>query len=543
MWRCRPSPTLEKLICPSTTTVLSGRRSFSVIRPARHPFGLSSTPLRLADVRTFPLKSRKLSLPRLSNVTVVREVKVSADGLVRSSSTMVWLIVSWAARSSASPRCRLFELKSPCMRRSSLHWAVGGPRGPFLKNVVVTWSVRQLTAEDAVQARRLGFEAFGVPTAPPTDPPSVDQPGFTWFGAFDADVLAARVVDREFESWFGGACLPTCGIAGVTVAAEYRGQGLLTPLFVEARRHAKQRGSLISGLFPTAARIYRRFGYELIADYVSVEVRTQALASVTPPQTARTRRARVEDFDAVRQIYDAWASGQNGPLTRRGVSFTATAEQFLDSFTGVTLAIDQSDAVCGFASWNRGPGYGEKAVIEVADLLAITGEGYRALLAALGNFVAVTPTLRIDTSGDDLARLFLPGGRLAGRALVAVHDQDLGRPWRSERCPLSGRYDGAAELLDRKRFSGREQQLLPARRGRRTGAVHGRCWRRPRLHAARAGAALRRGPVDYQPARRRPPLGRRCGSRPGLGCPLRRPSAAHPRLLLNAREARARFAM
>jgi predicted acetyltransferase len=111
----------------------------------------------------------------------------------------------------------------------------------------------------------------------------------------------------------------------------------------------------------------------------------------------------------VRQIYDAWASGQNGPLTRRGVSFTATAEQFLDSFTGVTLAIGQADAVCGFASWNRGPGYGEKAVIEVADLLAITGEGYRALLAALGSFVTVTPTLRIATSGDDLARLFLPG--------------------------------------------------------------------------------------------------------------------------------------
>ena len=120
-----------------------------------------------------------------------------------------------------------------------------------------------------------------------------------------------------------------------------RGQGLLTPLFVEALGHAKQRGSVISGLFPTAARIYRRFGYELIADYVSVEVRTEALASVTPPQSVRTRRAQVTDFDAVREIYDTWASGQNGPLSRRGVSFTATAEQFLDSFTGVTLAIDE----------------------------------------------------------------------------------------------------------------------------------------------------------------------------------------------------------
>jgi predicted acetyltransferase len=275
--------------------------------------------------------------------------------------------------------------------------------------VVVNWTVRRLAAEDAGQARRLGFEAFGVPSTPPADPPSVDQPGFTWFGAFDSDVLAARIVDREFESWFGGVRLPTCGIAGVTVAAEYRRQGLLTPLFHETLRHAKRRGALISGLYPTAARIYRRFGYELIADYVSVEVRTQALAAVTAPLSVRTRRAGAADFDAVRGIYDAWARSQNGPLTRRGVSFTATAEQFLDSFTGVTLAVDETEAVHGFASWNRGPGYGEKAVIAVADLLATTGDGYRALLAALGSFVTVTPTLRIDTSGDDLARLFLPG--------------------------------------------------------------------------------------------------------------------------------------
>src|SRR5215207_7004522 len=340
---------------------------------------------------------------------VVRDVKVSADGSVRSSSMTVRVIVSCAARVSASLRCRLLAPKSPCIPRSSLHR--GADRAP---GAVPTQcgrerdrapiDVRGCRAGATTRIRSVrctgnasGGSAFCGPA------------GVNVVRAFDSDLLAARIVDREFESWFGGVRLPTCGIAGVTVAAEYRGQGLLTPLFVEALRHAKQRGSLISGLFPTAARIYRRFGYELIADYASVEVRTEALASVTPPQPVRTRRARVEDFDAVRQIYDAWASGQNGPLTRRGVSFTATAEQFLDSFTGVTLAIDQADAVCGFASWNRGPGYGEKAVIEVADLLAITGEGYRALLAALGSFVAVTPTLRMDTSGDDLARLFLPG--------------------------------------------------------------------------------------------------------------------------------------
>jgi len=177
--------------------------------------------------------------------------------------------------------------------------------------------VGKLTANDAEQARQLGFEAFGVPPTPPTQPPSVDQPGWAWFGAFDSDVLVARMVDREFDSWFGGVPLPTCGIAGLTVAAEYRGQGLLTPLFAETLRLAKERGANISGLFPSAAGIYRRFGYELIADYVAVEVRTQSLAALPRPQSVRTRRAGAADFDSVRGVYDTWARAERAAYQAR----------------------------------------------------------------------------------------------------------------------------------------------------------------------------------------------------------------------------------
>ena len=77
--------------------------------------------------------------------------------------------------------------------------------------------------------------------------------------------------------------MPTCGIAGVTVAAEYRGLGGMTPLFAETLRYARERGAVISTLFPTAPRIYRRFGYELIADFVTVELPTAMLAAVPRP--------------------------------------------------------------------------------------------------------------------------------------------------------------------------------------------------------------------------------------------------------------------
>jgi predicted acetyltransferase len=291
----------------------------------------------------------------------------------------------------------------------------------------MTLSVRRLVADDAAAARQLGFEAFGIPSTPPTEPARIDQLGRTWFGAFDEDVLVAQLVDRAYDSWFGGVRVPTSGIAGVTVTAEYRGRGALTPMFDQALAYARERGAVISGLFPSAPRIYRRFGYELITDYVSVELPMAALTAVPRPDSVRTRRAGVEDFDPIRTCYDAWASAQNGPLSRRGVSFPAPAEEFLGSFTGVTIAEDTSGAVCGYASWSRGQNWGEKATIAVSDLIATTGDGHRALLAAMGSFASIAGTCRIDSSGFDLVRLFLPAlaWRVTGRTPYMIKILDV----------------------------------------------------------------------------------------------------------------------
>jgi predicted acetyltransferase len=271
----------------------------------------------------------------------------------------------------------------------------------------MTLSVRRLEPEDAEAARSLGIEAFGEPSTPPTGPAAIDRPGMIWYGAFEDEVLVAQLIDRQYDSYFGGVPVPTCGVAGVTVAAEHRGRGILTPLFASLLHDAKQRGALISTLFPSAARIYRRFGYEIITEYLTVEVSSRVLADVSRPTTIRTRRATATDFDAIRSVYDTWATQQNGPLSRRGVSFTATAADFIDSFTGVTVAVDANDTICGFVSWRRGEGVGQGASIKISDLLARNGDGYRALLSMIGSFASVTPSVKIETSGDDLARLFL----------------------------------------------------------------------------------------------------------------------------------------
>lgn len=269
-------------------------------------------------------------------------------------------------------------------------------------------TVRPLTWNDGLASRRLGQEAFGVPTTPPTDPQVWPEPGNHPVGAFDGDRLVAKVVGREFHSWFGGVQIPTWGIAGVTVEAEYRGRGALKPLFGATFAAARSWGAALSTLYPTAAGIYRPFGYEVVGDFVTVEIPIHALARLRGDGLP-VRRATVDDVPGIQEVYRRWASAQNGPLTRTGPCFAETPEAYLAEFTGVSVALGPGDQVVGFACWERGQGYDTGSRISVSDLIGHTPAATRALLRVVGSFATVTGSVRLETSGSDLSTLELPG--------------------------------------------------------------------------------------------------------------------------------------
>ncbi len=274
----------------------------------------------------------------------------------------------------------------------------------------MTTPPRLLLADDLPQMMALGKEAFGDYPDPPTPlgPADYPLPGRHCWGTFGGDVLAAKVVGREYESFFHGRPVPTNGIAGVAVSAEHRGAGLLDDLMRAVLDEGmRDRGEVLSTLFPTAPGIYRRYGYELVSSYDTVEIPTSLLASVPAPERTTLRRAEAADFDAVRRVYSTWAAAQNGPLTRTGPSFGADAEEFIAAFSGVTLAVEGDDVV-GYASWQRGTGYDASSAIEVSDLVSLTADATRALWRMLGSFGTVTGHVRLMSSGRDAARLVLP---------------------------------------------------------------------------------------------------------------------------------------
>ena len=269
---------------------------------------------------------------------------------------------------------------------------------------------RPVGPDDIAASVTLSAEAFGSLPAGFT-PPSADTwplPGRHSWGTWDGDRLVARVMGREYHSWWHGRAVPTCGIAAVAVAAERRGSGLLDPLMATVLEQGlRERGEVVSTLFPTAPGIYRRYGYEVVTSLLEVELATAALARVVPDPEVTLRRATAADVDDVRRVYATWAAAHNGPLTRTGPSFPDDAEEVLAEFTAITLAVVAGEVV-GFCSWHRGSGYDDSSVLEVDDLVSLHAGATRSLWALLGSHASVTGRVRLSTSGEDPVRLALP---------------------------------------------------------------------------------------------------------------------------------------
>lgn len=263
--------------------------------------------------------------------------------------------------------------------------------------------LRELGPGDEQARHDLSRLAFGGdPNGVLRDPPPGDA-----FGAFDdAGRLVAQVVALPYEQYWGGRPVPMAGVAGVAVHPGARSQGLVRQLMGALVGRARERGQLVSALYPTAPRIYRRLDWEVVGSLDTTRLPLQALG-VPVTHGWRTRTAGPDDVTAVAQVYDAVAADGSGMLARTGPSFPAGAAGVLEHDV-VTLAEDPDGQVVGYASYGRGLGYRGGAALRMGELLSLQGEGALALLRSLASWDSVVDAVLWRGPTDDLA-LRLPG--------------------------------------------------------------------------------------------------------------------------------------
>ncbi|MEU5909949.1 GNAT family N-acetyltransferase [Micromonospora sp. NPDC047527] len=271
-----------------------------------------------------------------------------------------------------------------------------------------TVHVRELTVDDLDAAWELGCLAFG--SDPRHRPPrtTVDVPGMTRYGAFDDNGrLVGKAVDLHHDQWWGGQAVPAADVGGVAVAPEARGRGAARAMLTALLRGARERGAAISALYPTVAAPYRACGWEAAGVLRTLDLATAALPRHRPDPRLTVRAGTPADLPAVTTLYERISRYRNGLLTRRGELFDVPAADGGLPGDGLTLIEDGGDLV-GYATWERGRGYGADSVLTVDEALAVTPEAARELVGVLGSWASVAPTLRLCPLDGDAVSTHLP---------------------------------------------------------------------------------------------------------------------------------------
>ncbi|WP_433461097.1 GNAT family N-acetyltransferase [Micromonospora sp. CA-248212] len=267
--------------------------------------------------------------------------------------------------------------------------------------------VRELTIDDLDDAWELGRFAFGsdAQRSPHT---TVEVPGMTRYGAFDdTGRLVGKAVDLHHDQWWSGRAVAAADVAGVAVAPEARGRGVARALLTALLAGAHERGAAISALYPTVAAPYRACGWEAAGVLRTVNVVTAALPRHRPASHLTVRAGTPADLDAVAALYERVSRHRNGMLTRRGKLFDFFAADAKLPGDGITLVEDDGDLV-GYATWQRGQGYGADSVLTVDEALATTADAARELVGVLGSWASVAPTLRLCPLDGDAVSVHLP---------------------------------------------------------------------------------------------------------------------------------------
>ena len=238
------------------------------------------------------------------------------------------------------------------------------------------------------QCYRIAAQGFDGPRTPEAEAEQLPK--------FHRDRCLAAFVDGEVAAWsqvrpfgqfFGGRCVPMGGFSPVVTAAEHRGHGFGSMVTAAQYPAMRERGEVISGLYPAQTQLYRGNGFEVAGAYTYRTFPTRSLHHLRPSAAVPVRKGTVDDLPAIKDCYRRYAATQEGWLDRPDVWWDHIlptkdigTEQFL-------YVVDGTDgALAGYVRYRHGkvtpPGHGY--TMQVAELCTEDPEVALALWRLIG---------------------------------------------------------------------------------------------------------------------------------------------------------------
>ena len=135
---------------------------------------------------------------------------------------------------------------------------------------------------------------------------------------FDQAELIATLATHSLTMSVPGGELPVGGVNHVAVRADYRRRGLMTAMMMAALRDIRDRGEVVSALWPSEAQIYGRFGYGLASRHASLLIDGQpgTAGSLAPGEIRLIPDASTADTALLDRIYRSWHATRPGSIAR-----------------------------------------------------------------------------------------------------------------------------------------------------------------------------------------------------------------------------------
>jgi len=249
--------------------------------------------------------------------------------------------------------------------------------------------IRALRESDLEQAWALNQDAFHVPAERKPHFLRFAEPS-RWIGAFDAGRLVAATGAHAFGQFFGKRSVPMAGVHSMSVVPERRGQGLARDVMTALFHDMRERGELISSLFPATTRLYRGLGWEMGGSYLWRGVAPRSLQRLERPVHGRLRPGGAADLELLRSCYANFAAPQNGQVDRPEIWWRRLAALWNER--SVFVAEGPGGELEGYLVYRQLDGewsaLGGPFRIEVYELAAVTRDASLALWRLLGSWAS-----------------------------------------------------------------------------------------------------------------------------------------------------------
>lgn len=177
--------------------------------------------------------------------------------------------------------------------------------------------IKVLTEDDYLQSMELSMYAFQYQVPEKDIPKRLETlKKHRLLGIFEGEKLASKLHILSMNVKLGKLDWKMGGIAGVATYPEHRRKGYVNALMKKSLEEMRDNGDIVSFLHPFDIHFYRKYGWEVISDYRTVQIEKKDLKPVGH-QSGRIMRYKEESHSSeIEEVYEKYAIRHSAMLTR-----------------------------------------------------------------------------------------------------------------------------------------------------------------------------------------------------------------------------------